>query len=395
MKTILLYGHGSSLNHGCEAIVKTTVAMLESAFVDKRTILSTLDYKNDKKAFLEVDQFIRNREASENFFFNVLLMVAGKLFPALELGNIIRYRAFYREAKRFSKDMICFSVGGDNYCTKAPRWLYRQNRKLDRLGCSRVLWGCSIEPETLSSEMMADLNGYRAIFVRESITKQALIEKGYHGHIYSHADPAFTLSVSEDKIPAEMKSGKWIGVNLSPVVLRSETNDGVTYENYVRLINYILEKTEYNVALIPHVVLENNSDYDAMGSLYNAFKDSGRVLRISNTYTASEYKGIISNCELFIGARTHATIAAYSTCVPTLVMGYSVKAKGIAKDLFGTYDGYVLPVQELQNKDSLTNAFVAALARLEEDRQHLQKTIPSIIQSSHSAVESLKKEFNL
>ena len=41
-------------------------------------------------------------------------------------------------------------------------------------------------------------------------------------------------------------------------------------------------------------------------------------------------KGYISRCELFIGARTHATIAAYSTGVPTLVLGYSVKARGIA-----------------------------------------------------------------
>ena len=41
---------------------------------------------------------------------------------------------------------------------------------------------------------------------------------------------------------------------------------------------------------------------------------------------------------------------AYSSCVPTLVVGYSVKARGIARDIFGTEDRYVLPVQSLQTQ---------------------------------------------
>ena len=70
-----------------------------------------------------------------------------------------------------------------------------------------------------------------------------------------------------------------------------------------------------------------------------------------------ELKGYISQCRFFIGARTHATIAAYSCGIPTLVVGYSVKSKGIAKDLFGTDENYVVPVQSLQSADTLTDAF--------------------------------------
>lgn len=58
-----------------------------------------------------------------------------------------------------------------------------------------------------------------------------------------------------------------------------------------------------------------------------------------------------------IAARTHASIAAYSQAVPTLVVGYSVKALGIATDLFGTSDNYVIPVQNLKRTDDLRNAF--------------------------------------
>ena len=72
---------------------------------------------------------------------------------------------------------------------------------------------------------------------------------------------------------------------------------------------------------------------------------------------AEVLKGYISRCSFFVGARTHSTIAAYSTGVPTLVIGYSVKSRGIATDLFGTYDNYVLPVQELDDPQALIRSY--------------------------------------
>lgn len=52
---------------------------------------------------------------------------------------------------------------------------------------------------------------------------------------------------------------------------------------------------------------------------------------------------------MFIGVRIYVTIAAYSTEVPTLVLGYSVKSRGIAKDIFGSEENYVIPVQDISN----------------------------------------------
>ena len=65
------------------------------------------------------------------------------------------------------------------------------------------------------------------------------------------------------------------------------------------------------------------------------FIDTNRVILLPNNLTAIQYKGYIARMRFFIGARTHATIAAYSNCVPTMVLGYSIKSRGIAKDLFG------------------------------------------------------------
>ena len=68
-------------------------------------------------------------------------------------------------------------------------------------------------------------------------------------------------------------------------------------------------------------------------------------------------KYVISQCKMFIGARTHATIAAYSSCIPTLVVGYSIKARGIAKDIFGSDENYVVSAQSLSEKDDLVKAY--------------------------------------
>ena len=130
-----------------------------------------------------------------------------------------------------------------------------------------------------------------------------------------------------------------------------------------------------HIALIPHVVWDHNDDRIPLKKIFEKYKDSNRVILLDD-YNCMELKGFISRCRMFIGARTHATIAAYSTCVPTLVIGYSVKARGIAKDIFGTYENYVLPVQTLSNKDDLINAFEWMKNNENEMKNHLNNFMP-------------------
>ena len=125
-------------------------------------------------------------------------------------------------------------------------------------------------------------------------------------------------------------------------------------------------------------------------ALAERFADSGRVVLVDDA-NAETLKGVISRCRFFIGARTHATIAAYSTCVPTLVVGYSVKAKGIAKDLFGTYENYVMPVQSLESGDELNGAFDWLCAQEDAIRSHLQAIMPDYIRRAYAAADEVKK----
>ena len=102
-------------------------------------------------------------------------------------------------------------------------------------------------------------------------------------------------------------------------------------------------------------------------------------------------KGYISRCRFFIGARTHATIAAYSSFVPTLVLGYSVKSKGIAKDLFGSYENYVVPVQSLMNDLDMVHSFEWLMGNETNIKERLIETMPEYTKRVYKGVELVKR----
>ena len=104
-------------------------------------------------------------------------------------------------------------------------------------------------------------------------------------------------------------------------------------------------------------------------------------------HNCEELKGYIARCSFFIGARTHATIAAYSSCVPTLVVGYSIKAKGIAQDIFGKVDNYLIPVQDITSSHQLTNSFSWMLNHQEEIRTNLSKTMLKYCNNSFFSID--------
>ena len=106
---------------------------------------------------------------------------------------------------------------------------------------------------------------------------------------------------------------------------------------------------------------------------------------MSGDLNAPQIKGYISRCRFFVGARTHATIAAYSTGVPTLVLGYSVKARGIARDLFGNEQGLVLPVQDLTEPRLLVRLFAGLQQRETALRAHLAAVLPGYIRAAREA----------
>ena len=76
--------------------------------------------------------------------------------------------------------------------------------------------------------------------------------------------------------------------------------------------------------------------------------------------------------------------------MPTLTVGYSVKARGIARDLFGNENGYVLPVQQLKESNELTQAFIPLYEKRDAVRTHLNEMLPGYIARADEARKALE-----
>lgn len=346
---LLLYPHGGSGNHGCEAIVRSTLKITEA-----NTVLYSNNVEEDK--IYQLDKLCTIKKIQQS-----ISRKSALYWKALFQNKILGMKEAYDVAsfnpilKQSSWADFAFSIGGDNYCYGVPTFIYLINKELRKRNVKTILWGCSVEPDAIQGEMLEDLKGYTHIFARESLTYEAMKAKGIE-QVSLFPDPAFLLERKDLLLPEGFQEGNTVGINVSPMVIGLEKEKGVTLQNYIELMKYIIKNTDMQIALIPHVVWSHNDDRIPLQLLYNQFKDTGRVCLIGD-HSAEELKGYIARCRFMVVARTHASIAAYSEQVPTLVVGYSVKARGIAKDLFGTDENYVIPVQSFKQNRDLLDSF--------------------------------------
>lgn len=379
---INLYSHYGSTNHGCEAIVRSTIKALGE---ERNISLYSMNPSDDRKYNLhEKIQIFDGQNTANGLIY--------KLKYKLLKDDMIYYKAIYKDfLKSIKENEIYFSIGGDNYCYKDSRWLQLLNKEINSNNAKTVLWGCSINEDELNETLVNDMNRYMLITAREHLTIKYLRKHGVKTRIEYIPDTAFILDKDMSKIPIEMKSEKeFIGINVSPVVVENAERKEIVYKNYYKLIKHLIENTDYCIALIPHVVIKGNDDRELLNKLYADFEKNPRIIMIDD-YNCEQLKGIISRCVAFIGARTHSTIAAYSSCVPTMVVGYSVKAKGIAEDLFGTTENYVIPTQELRTEDQLTKGMQWIIDNKDEIKTHLEEIMPEYKKQVYKVRDILKE----
>lgn len=376
----ILYFHTGSANHGCEALVRSTAKLLGGeVHLFSSAIHEDKQYGVDHVT--EVHEDITEDLRRKPFLY-YLSAIPIKLWNSTKLNTKLSHQTFLRFVK---KGDLCFSIGGDNYCYGAVGILSDLNTLIHKRGGKTILWGCSIDPEVITPEIAENLMQYDLITVRESITQMALKAAGVENNVKSVADPAFLLDVRETPLPEGFIPGHTIGLNLSPLILKYTDKKETALESFYKLVEEILETTQDQIALIPHVTKKGNDDLEVLEPLFRRFKDTKRVLLIPDM-DCMALKYIISQCRLFIGARTHATIAAYSTLVPTMVIGYSVKSRGIAVDLFGTEENYVIPIQTVHHPNDLIAGFHWLDQNEQKIREHLHCVIPPYKEKAQNAM---------
>lgn len=379
---INLYYHGGSANHGCEAIVRSTAKILNVP-IRLFTNSPEEDIEYDLKQVVEIVEDKEKRINRKSLEY-ILCAINHKITRTDYQFVKCAHKDFL---KHVSETDICLSIGGDNYCYNGVDRLGYYNKMLHKNGTKTVLWGCSIEPSVLTEAVIKDLKLYDLITVRESLSYEGLKNAGVIDNVLLCSDPAFQLDKIDVDLPKGFNKNNTIGINVSPLVL---TCGKLVMENYLELIKYILDETADKILLIPHVVKKETNDKEILRMLKEQFKDNDRVVMIDDN-NCMALKGIISKCKLFVGARTHATIAAYSTCVPTIAVGYSIKARGIARDIFGTEKNYVVSVQNFTDKDDLKNAFQWLEKHENEVKNILINRMPEYCRKSLVAGDAVKK----
>lgn len=378
---IHLYYHGGSANHGCEAIVRSTKKLLKEQMVLwSSSPEEDRCYGIDKIVSLRHDVQTPAKKKSLVYY---LCALEHKMLGSDYSFTKIQHKTLLKEIRPGD---ICISIGGDNYCYSGVENLGYFNRMLKSRGAKTVLWGCSVDPHILTKTVVNDLRQYDLITVRESLSYKGLLKAGLGDKMVSCADPAFQLDMTPTPLPEGFKKETTIGINLSPLI--TAYGDRVL-DNYRELVGYILRETTDSILLIPHVVKNGTDDRQALWQIAEQFP-CNRVQMVGDM-DCMRLKSLISQCKLFVGARTHATIAAYSTCVPTLVAGYSIKSRGIALDLFGTEEHYVVPVQEMKSASDLVEAY----RWIEDHSQMICKTLtekmPTYTRRAYAGKEYLER----
>jgi polysaccharide pyruvyl transferase WcaK-like protein len=379
---ILMYYHGGSRNRGCEAIVRSGIPIIKRSFPNAIINLASFNPETDK--VIPMIDTIYDGSKIDIKKYSFVWFVSAFRFKLFKDENY-----FFRQKHKRILDLVpshdlFLSIGGDNYCYGEQPWLYEVDRCIKSTGKKIVLWGASIGEEDLSADKIKDLKTLDLILARESITKEILESKGITT-VKLCADGAFTMDKEELPLPEGWQEGNTLGFNFSPLVWKKNKDSFQAAKN---LVKHILDTTDMTVALTPHVIEPGNDDFECLTDFYNEFKTTGRVLLLPNNLNAIQYKGYIARMRFFIGARTHATIAAYSNLVPTMVLGYSVKSKGIAKDIFGE-ERLVLSLQKISDSELLIASFEELQRDELEIKEILTQRIPEIRKMSFKAADYL------
>jgi len=389
-KKILLYGHGTFLNRGCEAIIKSTASNIKKLGEKNIVCVATFDYDNDKNQYCEIvdkylDHNIKGRlndqeieEEKDLISKNASLVDQEKLYEKKVLAEI-------------DSTDICISVGGDNYCYDPPVWLYILDDKARKKNKKLVLWGASIGKENLNMDTVKDLKKFDVILMRESLTQKNLEKYIDSDRLLLLPDPAFALDAKETDLTENFKRNDVIGLNISPIITKWGGEQRIL-DNLEKFINHIFKNYPYSVALIPHSTTKDYNDLEVLRKIKDRFKNNSRIILVDKkVLNCSELKYIISKCRFLIASRTHASIAGYTTGVPTLVLGYSIKSKGIAKDIFGSFENYVLPFEEI-DKTKLIEKFEFLVNNEQNIKKILEVKMPVFKKQAGSLYEIVTKK---
>lgn len=233
------------------------------------------------------------------------------------------------------------------------------------------------------------------VFSRDQLSTDYAKKISNRKQITTVTDLAFALPFKSGK--SEKLKTK-VGINVSGLLWKggfSSSNQfslQTEYQQYTRKLIYYCCEKGYEIHLISHVTrkLEDDvpsydTDYTACMELKKEFPD----VIVSPMYTSPiDVKSYIATMDIFIGARMHATIAAFSSGVKTIPFAYSRKFNGLYGNLNYPYvvDGCTLTTEqaidktiEYMNDDALIECSNCAMKLIREKLNIFENELTKIL----------------
>jgi polysaccharide pyruvyl transferase WcaK-like protein len=300
-------------------------------------------------------------------------------------------------------------VGGDNYSFDygPPDRFFRINEIILEEGIPSIIWGASIGPFTqdpaYERQAASALKNVTLITARETETISYLDSIGVKDNVFHTADPALHLGPSPCTIPDELEAlltQGCIGLNLSPLLQKYFLAHEDPFEAWIntaaKIVDCLTRQVDLPVVLIPHVLYEftsrseyANNDWLLLSRVAEIVNKPEQVYLMGPHYNAAQSKWIISRLRLFAGARTHATIAAMSSNVPTICIGYSMKARGIAQDTYGNLRWLIDGQDCVTDVSLLADHMVDLIHQESAVRAHLEAANPLLKERAGAAAGAL------
>ncbi|MBN1259942.1 MAG: polysaccharide pyruvyl transferase family protein [Anaerolineae bacterium] len=389
---IVITGITGFQNRGVEAIVAPTVRQFRQRRTDIKIQVLTYTPDYDTYRLPEADaHFIANdfRLPNTSLTFRArrwLARIRGKP-PAPQEGQA---NALLRAAN------LVLASGGDVFSSEYGNlpWHLQPLRYAQKHGVPVVFWAQSIGPFHTGAEAATWLEVAQAsplITVRESLTYAYVTgQLGLSGdRVHLTADPAFLLEPPELGVIARVlesygipREGPLIALSISQGISGfSGTDADSHFEAWRKVILSLLDQTEAHLLLIPHVqtgALRNN-DRLIVTEMARSLEYPARLHIIGGEHSASTFKGLIGACDFVIAERMHAALAGLSSGVPTMVVGYSVKAQGIMTDMVGSDlvdAGWVTPVQTFVTEPTVEQCILQHWEARQVVRERLATSLP-------------------
>lgn len=232
------------------------------------------------------------------------------------------------------------------------------------------------------------------VYARDELSKATVEKLAKRSDVIQTVDVAFSLPFDQGQYSIKDNGKLKIGFNPSGLLWAGGYNRNnqfsltIDYPAYcIRVLKNLMESGKYEIYLIPHVLSTDLSSIDNDMVACEEIKKRFPSLIMSPWFdTPMDAKSFISNMDVFIGSRMHATIAAFTTGVVTIPVSYSRKFEGLFNSIGYPY---VISATKCDTEKAVqdTLAYVNNFDRLHEIVNDKRKTVVSGVDDLLKSVE--------